>query len=181
MTRPGKISDNIADDLIKFLGGPKSYEILIPNYFYTRWEMDLFRLTNSEMVVEYEIKISKADFKNDFKKTYTTGWGQNQKEHSKHGDMANKNCDVNRFFFVVPKGLITADEVPKYAGLIYHTGTIFTTIKPAPLIHNKKVTAIDPDIYKRLSRLLALRSGIYRKKLRYLTTSIREAKLKATR
>lgn len=106
----GKLADRICDDLMQDLGGMKTNEVLIPGYFYTRWEMDLFRLTKSEMVVEYEIKISRRDFQNDFKKKYETGnWG-NRLTLSKHDDMVSKDSACNRFFFVVPTNLVSVEE-----------------------------------------------------------------------
>ena len=44
-------------------------EVIIPNFYFGWYEMDVFRLTSSGFVTEYEIKTSRADLKNDFKKS----------------------------------------------------------------------------------------------------------------
>lgn len=42
----------------------------------------------------------------------------------------------NRFFFAVPEGLVSVDEIPEYAGLIYvdENGSA-RKVKDAPLLH----------------------------------------------
>ena len=44
-----------------------------------------------------------------------------------------------KFYYCVPENLITADEVPEYAGLVYYTrwGS-FKEIKKAPKLHDVK-------------------------------------------
>lgn len=89
-------------------------------------------MTRSNITYEFEVKISKADFKNEFKH-----------KTEKHSLLENKNPDLikpNYYYFVVPKGLITASEVPEYAGLIYAKDTFpyYETIKPAPKLTDKK-------------------------------------------
>lgn len=45
----------------------------------------------------------------------------------------------NKFWFAVPDGLVSLDEVPKYAGLYYISEDgVITTAKRAPFIHKKK-------------------------------------------
>ena len=47
----------------------------------------------------------------------------------------------NYFNFVVPTGLVTPDEVPEYAGLIYMDENLnFEIIKKAPLLHKEKAS-----------------------------------------
>lgn len=45
----------------------------------------------------------------------------------------------NRFFYAVPEGLITKEEVPAYAGLLYVTPKGVVQIKAAPLLHSVKM------------------------------------------
>jgi len=45
----------------------------------------------------------------------------------------------NRFFYAVPEGLITKDEVPEYAGLIYVTEKGAFQVKAAPVLHSQKL------------------------------------------
>lgn len=101
-------------------------------------ECDVISISKSDYIYEYEVKISRSDFKNDFKK-------------NKHQLMLEKKSvkeskdDIyyftpNYFYFVVPKDLIKIEEIPEYAGLIYFENFKFEIIKKSPLIHNVKAT-----------------------------------------
>lgn len=46
---------------------PNSIKFLAENLYIYGWESDLWLMTKSDVTYEFEIKISKADFKNDFK------------------------------------------------------------------------------------------------------------------
>ena len=75
-------------------------------YLYRHWESDLLAVTASGYTVEYEIKLSVADFIADSKKI------------QKHINLVNGH-GPNRFYYVVPEGLISDNVVPSYAGLLY--------------------------------------------------------------
>lgn len=45
----------------------------------------------------------------------------------------------HRFYYCVPDGMISKEEVPKYAGLLYTDGYRIWQIKPAPFIHKSKL------------------------------------------
>lgn len=93
------------------------------------WESDLFGISKSGYAMEIEVKISRGDFFQDFKKP----------KHQIFIDKASMNIP-NKFFFACPTGLIKPEEVPDYAGLIY-TGTTyanFSVIKQAPFLHREK-------------------------------------------
>lgn len=105
------------------------------NYGRTGYfEADILAITKSMMVTEVEVKISKSDFKADFKKTH------------KHYRLQNPihdywRCTPNKFYYACPYGLIKESEVPSYAGLIwvFNSGDI-EIIKPAPIIHKGKAS-----------------------------------------
>lgn len=110
-------------------------------------ECDVISISKSNYIYEYEIKISRSDFKADFNK-------------DKHKLMLERNCTKirmikennqkvkdtlyltsNYFYFVVPVGLVSIDEIPEYAGLIYmDTNLNFEIIKKAPLLHKEKAS-----------------------------------------
>lgn len=120
-------------------------DIVLPNYYYNGYEMDIFRVMNSGYIIEYEVKISRGDFFQDFKKGSTYGL-------PKHESVKNGNR-CNRFMFVTPKGLIQKHEIPIYCGLMeFHFG--FTVIKNAPLLHNEK---IQQHKYKEIARRASVR------------------------
>lgn len=104
----------------------RQHDFVIKNFFIDSWECDLFSVTKSGYTNEYEIKVSRADYKNDFKKG------------SKHYFIENGKR-TNKFWFVVPKDLIHVDEIPKYAGLIYIDRSCIYVIKNAPLLHKRRL------------------------------------------
>jgi len=67
----------------------------------------------------------------------------------------------NRFFFAVPEGLVTPEEVPEYSGLIYvnELGTA-SKVKDAPLIHKHK-----HDVKKHFNMVYNHYEGLLRRSL----------------
>jgi hypothetical protein len=117
---------------------PNSVKYFTENLSIYNWESDALKITKSNYSYEFEIKISRSDFKNDFKH-----------KKNKHIILENKE-DVNKpnyFYYVVPTDLIKVDEIPDYAGLIYVKGVVFgtniryyfTEIKKAPKLHKEKI------------------------------------------
>ena len=116
----------------------KKYEM--ENLFVFGWESDYLCITKSDLIYECEIKISRSDFHNDFK--------HKRKKHllleSQDAQADNKKPDY--FYYVVPEGMITEEEVPEYAGLIYvskadRPNAVFSTctiIKNAPRLKKEK-------------------------------------------
>ena len=112
------------------------WKVACPNiYYYWTWECDVLALTKSDYLIEYEIKISKADFENDFKsKSWKHRFLTNQQNHK----------SPNRFYYVIPVELEDKIVVPEYAGLIvviknkwsnyYHV----RVKKKAPRLHSRK-------------------------------------------
>jgi hypothetical protein len=100
-------------------------------------ECDCISISKSDYIYEYEIKISRADFKKDFTKI-------------KHTNIINENYTKvrkgetfyllpNYFSFVTPKDLIKIEEVPDYAGLIYmNEDGSFEVIRKPKLLHSTK-------------------------------------------
>ena len=117
---------------------PNSDKYFIENLNIYNWESDVLKITKSGYAYEFEIKISRGDFKNDFKH-----------KKKKHKLLEQKDDNIpNYFYYVVPTDLITIDEIPEYAGLIYINATIigngrhyysFKIIKNAPKLHTNKV------------------------------------------
>lgn len=110
-----------------FLSQPK---YLINNLYVFGWESDYLALTKAGYWYEIEVKISRSDFKADFKK---------EKKHQTL-KMENNLSRPNYFNYIVPEDLIAVEEVPNYAGLIYLSQNGFLkTVKPAPMLHNTKL------------------------------------------
>lgn len=104
--------------------------------FSNSWESDYLSLTNSGYFYEGEVKISKSDFKADFKKEQKHLILENA---FKSESTISKLCP-HYFFYAVPEGLIDVSEVPEYAGLIYMTECYpyYEWVKKAPLLHKVK-------------------------------------------
>lgn len=98
-------------------------------------ECDVISISKSNYIYEYEVKISRSDFFADFKKIkhklMTEGVGIKEETY----------LSPNYFYFVVPEGLVSVDEVPKYSGLIYMNGNFeFEIVKKPLMIHNTKAS-----------------------------------------
>jgi len=108
---------------------------LLKNLYVFGWESDFLILTKSGYWYETEIKISRADFKNDFK--------HKEDKHNKALSNKENNHKPNYFSYGVPENMISLDEVPEYAGLIYiYENGSSKTIKSPPKLHKEK---IDPN------------------------------------
>lgn len=88
---------------------------------------DILIITKSKLAIDIEVKISRADFKADFKKS------------TKHLYLKDKLGKESYFYFAVPKGLVSVDEIPSYSGLIYVDGGNVEIIKKAPILSKQKV------------------------------------------
>ena len=106
----------------------KKYELF--GRFVYDWESDYLAITNSGYVYECEIKISRGDYHNDSKKV---------KKHIILEDINTDEQRPNYFYYVVPDGLISVDEVTDEYGLIYVKPYGIEIVKKAPLLHKQKI------------------------------------------
>ena len=106
---------------------------------YGLQECDVISISKSDFIYEYEVKISKSDFKADFKKPKHTLIKESK--FIKESKSETLYLVPNYFYFVVPENLISIDDIPEYAGLIYITEQqTFNIIKKAPIIHKTKAS-----------------------------------------
>jgi len=124
-----------------------SSDLIIPRYTPRDWfECDVWRLTKSGYVDEFEIKTSLSDFKADADKSKrgriiwnkeTRGWDETPGSN-KHALLCDGDKGPNRFWFVVPEKMESVD-VPPWAGLMIACSKYHTYVaKPAPKRHAKK-------------------------------------------
>lgn len=126
--------------------------------FGSDWESDFFSVTSSGYIYEVEVKISKSDFIADFTKfkhrlfegrnetsvikeakyRYSKRWKKDVRRSPEKAVNPQTTKMPNKFFFACPEGLLTVDDIPEYAGLIYVTESTSTIIKQAPFIHKRK-------------------------------------------
>ena len=136
----------------------KKYCPIVPNCFY-RWDLeaDLMGVRKSGFVDEFEIKLTVADFKNDASKTVRL---------PKDGEKYSYECLpkyealetgrlLNYFWYIVPKDMVTVEDIPKFAGLIYIDkglrGYKYTIIKDAKRLNSNKIT--DDQLYSALRKM----------------------------
>lgn len=84
-------------------------KVFAPN-FRLLWETDFISVTRDFKVCDYEIKVTRSDFKHDAVKTV---------KHDAYKTRAPRPFVPNRFYYVTPEGLVQPDEVPDYAGLLW--------------------------------------------------------------
>lgn len=142
-----------------------NYEYKLFNSYLYAWECDFFAISSSGYAVEVEVKVSRSDFFADFKKEEKHRLFNNHKKtvivESKYpfqpflrrrqelsidgefmiGDHSQvyfcnpANRLPNKFYYAVPRDLISLAEVPPYAGLFYYQGGMLTEVKRAPFLH----------------------------------------------
>lgn len=118
MEREKLTEARIQKHLDEHLFNQNSIKYKAENLFVYTWESDFWVMMKSGLCYEYEIKISRNDFFNDFKHKVDKHLILQGKEPYKiYGQ--NKIYKPNYFYYVVPENLISVDEVPEYAGLIY--------------------------------------------------------------
>lgn len=119
-----------------------SPRIVVPNFTPTNWwECDVWSVSKNGYSTEYEIKISRADFKKDAEKERRLRRGRELVTEKKH-DILQECIDGEGhthppkfFYYVTPPDLIQEDEIPDFAGLITKHGRTFSTVKRAPILH----------------------------------------------
>ena len=129
-------------------------EVVLTNYFHADWEADLLLIDEKGFSHEIEIKLSKSDFKNDFKKKYIhphTG-----QKFLKHDKISCGDYACNRFSFLLPMGMVTHNHIPEHCGIIefYHDEdnweTHFMNIRNAKAVHETPYwKLIDKDLFLR--------------------------------
>ena len=118
-----------------------SYKYKADGLYVFSWESDKLIWTKSGYIYEFEIKISRSDFKNDFK--------HKKEKHIVLASTIDRDKGKrmpNYFYYAVPTGMLEPDEVPPYAGLIYidseyrYVKQSYHIVKEAPQLHKTKYT-----------------------------------------
>lgn len=89
---------------------------VFPNTHLNRYEADIFEVSKSGYLYEYEVKVSHSDFLAEKKKIGK--W-----------DKVISGERTNYFYYLCPEGVISPEEVPEYAGLIYVTGIFYSPMR----------------------------------------------------
>ena len=163
---------------------------MIPNcYTQNDNEADMFAIRKSGLCDEFEVKISRSDFLNDAKKIVQVrapearqpnsdnflqdlafqqqypNWYKEAKlvapwQKLKYDALRKGEMATNNFWYAVPSDLVSTDEIPDFAGLIYvEESGVLRIIKHPVKLHNRKLT--DCQKYK-YAKKLAYRFWDYR-------------------
>src|SRR3990172_4332407 len=91
-----------------------NYDYKLKNTYVFMWESDFFAISSSRYCIEVEVKVSKADFKADYKKILWNGI-------TKHDNILNPEYKFkpHKFCFACPEGMIDRKEINPLYGLIY--------------------------------------------------------------
>lgn len=148
--------------LRNFIMGERNYKAFCPrvhNFFGYGSESDVIAINGRRFLVEFEIKLTKADFFKD--KDKITHY---QKQHINKHDFYKQGLASSMFYFVAPKGVLTIDDIPEWAGLIevttreypkYGTLLVCNNVKNGKKLNKRKAT--DKEIEK-LLRLLSFKT-----------------------
>lgn len=142
----------IQNALFPWLAFERGYLLSCPNYTPLGWfECDLWAVTKAGFAVEFEIKISVADFKADTKKGPTEHELKRYEAaphrmpgfdpRTKHNRLFDADPrGPSRFFYVTPARLLDGIEIPPFAGLIVMSDRMRpSVIRDAPKLHKTKV------------------------------------------
>lgn len=106
---------------------------IVPNSYIYSWESDLLAVNKeSRYITEYEVKISRNDFKADFKKFDKHGLIGDCHKYKFSSDIPNY------LYYATPPGLLDKSEIPIYSGLI-EIGIGVRVVKRAPILHKNKI------------------------------------------
>ena len=161
--------------LNKFMASPK-YKV--DGLFVFPWESDKLLWTKAGYIYEFEIKISRADYKNDFKHKAEKHLLLSSKmpkeseavqqelfdnllqhEQKRYPGITKEQLHTypentklpNFFYYAVPEGMLEPVEVPPYAGLIYITtnkSPKYHRDDPDKWYHDIKIVRKAPQLHK---------------------------------
>jgi len=109
------------------------HQLVCPNVNHLfAGQQDMISVSKTGIVIEYEVKISRADFKRDARK------GKKFRIDNVH---LWPGRVPNQIYYVVPAGLIQVPEIPNWAGLMWVEMSLDPSVqflvlkKKAPMIH----------------------------------------------
>lgn len=116
-----------------FLAKGNGFRLICPNIRLRFGEADLITVSPSGYLEEFEIKVSRGDFKADLKKERKHYFFHNTEKIPSTKQVPNK------FWYLLPEQLVSLEEIPEYAGLIsIDKSGDFIVKKQAPFLHKDK-------------------------------------------
>src|SRR5690606_38694218 len=124
-------------------------------------EADVLSLNKSGYLTEFEVKISRGDFLADKKKDKWIFYSNKVESQI-----------PNYFYYACPIGLISEDEIPSFAGLVYVSLEGIELVKRAKLNHKEKKPP--EQLLTTFARLYSERTYLGCARLTYENNIIRE-------
>lgn len=119
------------------------------------WENDVCQITKPGYWIEYEIKLTLADFKRDAGKVrelFPRPYGEPAKFEKKHDLLATTERGPSQFYYVAPEGVLDGVALPAWAGLIVVTNDFgiarLRKSVEAPRRHKRKDEQIRAAIFE---------------------------------
>lgn len=128
-----------------------------------RWEMDLMSLSKSGTMYEFEVKVSRSDFKADGKKRKDYFYAE--------GTLVDRWAP-NYFSYACPDGMIQPEEIPTFAGLYYCNNGAVTEVRAPKRIH--KIKHDKSKVVEKILRLTTERIYLGCARLTYENKAARE-------
>lgn len=129
--------------LITDLMQKKHHKLVIPNIYLFNWESDLLSIDSDNCIHEFEIKCSKWDYQNDFKK---------EEKHKLLNDLTDTGAIPNYFWYVATEDFVNGIVLPDYAGLIVVVKRgmqgYLSFKKKAPVLHAE---TMDSETWEKLA------------------------------
>lgn len=107
----------------------RSGSLCVPNCGAFGWEADLLRVSPRLLCSEYEVKVTRGDFRHDAGKAL---------KHIRLAEPGGRAAP-NYFWYVAPAGVVPLEDVPEHAGLIEVVGPGLVSRKRAPRLHSGKI------------------------------------------
>ena len=162
-----KLTEGIMINALRyFIMGERNYMAFCPrihNFFGMKSESDVIAINPNGYLVEFEVKLTKADFIKDKDKIIYI----KRKQINKH-KLYEQGGGSAMFYFVAPKGILTIDDIPEWAGLIevvsreyikeyikYGTVLVCNNVKNAKKLNKRKATQKEIE---KLLRLLSFKT-----------------------
>lgn len=130
-------------------------DLVLTNHFHSDWEADILVVNESGCSHEFEIKLSKSDFKNDFKKHYQNA--KTKEKFLKHDKISCGDYLCNQFSFLLPMGMVDHEKIPEHCGIIEfdhnpdNWTTVFHEIRKPRKVHGESFwNLVDKDLMLRM-------------------------------
>jgi len=119
--------------------------VVIPCSNVLGWEADMLVVTRALLAHEFEIKLTRADFRADMGKEKWAHFqafraGSMVLQVDRYGFSARVLRPANYFWYVCPPDLLVTADVPTFAGLAYATRDGLRTMKKPERLHREKLS-----------------------------------------